>query len=197
MTLRLRVLALAAVSFALLAAGQSPEDPAVVSAATSADSGATPAGELAFAPEIDEPEIAIGTDAPARLAALVRDSNPVELTGELKCLATAVYFEARGEPLEGQLAVAQVILNRVESGRFASSICGVVYQPNQFTFAHSRLPAAASSDWRVAQAIATIAQGASWHAMAPKAMNFHAVRVAPNWSGMRKVSQIGNHIFYR
>ena len=57
-----------------------------------------------------------------------------QLSDELHCLAGAVYFEARGEPLEGQLAVAQVIVNRAEDRRFPSSYCGVVYQRSQFSF---------------------------------------------------------------
>src|SRR3546814_6354866 len=57
-----------------------------------------------------------------------------DLDSDLRCLATAVYFESKGEPLEGQLAVAQVILNRRESRRFADTICGVVHQPTQFSY---------------------------------------------------------------
>ncbi len=138
---------------------------------------------------------------PARLSQLVAttgaDNVPIEMTEDFKCLATAVYFESRGEPLEGQLAVAQVIQNRVESGRYANSICGVVYQPGQFTFARNRAPAYTSNDWKVAQAIALIALTEGYREVAPNAMSFHATRVAPNWNDRRMVSRIGNHIFYR
>ena len=138
---------------------------------------------------------------PAHLSKLVAttgaDEVPIEMTEDFKCLATAVYFESRGEPLEGQLAVAQVIQNRVASGRYASSICGVVYQPGQFTFARNRTPAFSSNDWKVAQAIALIALTDSYREVAPKAMSFHATRVSPNWTDRRMVSRIGNHIFYR
>src|SRR3546814_3191432 len=59
---------------------------------------------------------------------------PAELDPELKCLAGAVYFESKGETLAGQLAVARVVINRSQSGDFPDSICGVVYQPSQFSF---------------------------------------------------------------
>ena len=113
-----------------------------------------------------------------------------------RCLARAVYFEARGEPLTGQLGVAQVILNRLTSGRYANSICGVIDQPGQFSFAR-RAVAAGSSDWKTAQAIALIAQAQQWLEVAPRAMAFHATRVSPNWGSMQRVAQIGNHVFYR
>lgn len=151
---------------------------------------------------IDAPQFSIDDDSrPARLRSLVASTGtndvPIELTEDFKCLAIAVYFEARGEPLEGQLAVAQVIQNRVESGRYANTVCGVVYQPGQFTFAHNRAPALGSNDWKVAQAIALIALTDGYREVAPHAMAFHASRVAPNWNDRRMVSRIGNHIFYR
>src|SRR3546814_6095221 len=79
-------------------------------------------------PETAEPE-------PVSLAALV-DATPMPATidPELRCLAGAVYFESRGESLAGQLAVARVIINRAESGRFPTSYCGVVLQRSQFSF---------------------------------------------------------------
>lgn len=112
------------------------------------------------------------------------------------CLATAVYFEARGEPIEGQLAVAQTILNRIDSGRFASSICDVVRQPGQFSFDHDRMPRP-GADWQRAQAIAFIAVNDLWRDVAPRAIAFHAARISPNWAGRVRVAAIGNHIFYR
>ena len=122
----------------------------------------------------------------------------VNLDPELRCLATAVYFESKGEPLEGQLAVAQVILNRVESRRFADSICGVVHQPRQFSFSKSASVPRGSDSWRTAVAIAQIARDDHWQEVAPDALFFHANYVAPSWRGSRvKISQIGSHIFYR
>lgn len=150
---------------------------------------------LPFDTAIDEPRFTIA-DKPLRLASLVDASVPETLDEQLRCLATAVYFESRGEPLEGQLAVAQVILNRVESGRYAPTVCGVVRQPGQFTYAQGRSPAA-SRDWEVAKAIAYIAMQGEVAEVAQGAMSFHATHVAPGWGGKRKLATIGNHVFYR
>lgn len=133
---------------------------------------------------------------PARLTTLIASLESPASTREHACLATAVYFEARGEPLEGQLAVAQAILNRAASGRYPNTVCGVVNQPRQFSYDRSRAPRA-GSDWATAQAIAHVAARDMWHQVAPKAMSFHAVHVAPAWRGKTRVAQIGRHIFYR
>lgn len=150
---------------------------------------------LPFDTMIAEPSFAIA-DKPVKLAALVDTAVPETLDEQMRCLATAVYFESRGEPLEGQLAVAEVILNRVESGRYAPTVCGVVSQPGQFTYAKRRSPAA-GRDWEVAKAIAFIAMHGQVAEIANGAMSFHATHVAPGWGGKRKLAQIGNHIFYR
>lgn len=138
-------------------------------------------------------------ERPAHLSSLVVEMSDAALPAtyaDTKCLARAVYFEARGEPLEGQLAVAQVILNRVASGRYAATVCGVIEQPGQFSFAHERSPRS-GSDWRIAEAIARIAITNGWAPMAPRAIAFHAARVSPQWGRMERVSQIGHHVFYR
>lgn len=121
----------------------------------------------------------------------------IELTDDVKCLATAVYFESKGEPIEGQLAVAQVIRNRVHSGRYAENSCGVIHQAGQFSFAHDgRTDRIADGHlWRVAQAVAVIAATSNWKDVVGDATAFHATRVSPKWA-MKKVSRIGNHIFY-
>jgi hypothetical protein len=118
---------------------------------------------------------------------------------ELSCLATAVYFESKSEPLSGQLAVADVIINRTTSGRFPSTICGVVKQPGQFSFVHGgRIPAVASNaQYRTAMAIAKIAMADGWEDPAPDALYFHARYVSPGWSGKARVATIGNHVFFR
>jgi len=135
---------------------------------------------------------------PSTLTALISAMDTVDTASDeqLHCLATAVYFESRGEPLEGQLAVAQAILNRVESGRYASTVCGVISQPGQFSYDRSRTPHA-GHDWETAEAIAKIAVDDMWHEVAPKAMSFHATYVKPNWAGKTRVAQIGRHVFYR
>ncbi|MBB5684080.1 spore germination cell wall hydrolase CwlJ-like protein [Sphingobium boeckii] len=121
------------------------------------------------------------------------------LSAEEECLAGAVYFESRNESLEGQHAVADVVINRAESGRFPSSICGVVYQPSQFSFVRGgRMPAInrTSIDWREAVAVARVAMDDDWQSAAPKALFFHATRVSPGWR-LKRVATVGNHVFYR
>jgi N-acetylmuramoyl-L-alanine amidase len=134
------------------------------------------------------------------LAALV-ETNAAEtaVDAEEKCLASAIFYEARSESFEGQLAVAQVILNRVESGRFARSVCGVILQPGQFSFVRGgAIPAISTTnkDWREALAIARIAQARLHPSRADDALFFHATRVNPKWR-LSRVTSIGNHIFYR
>lgn len=119
---------------------------------------------------------------------------------ESECLAGAIYFEAKGEPLPGQLAVGQVIANRAKSGRFPKSWCGVVFQRSQFSFVRGgSLPPIprSSANWKTAVAIAHIVANELSDAVAPKALFFHARYVSPNWRGMSKVATVGNHVFYR
>src|SRR6218665_720257 len=100
-------------------------------------------------------------DQAESLAELVSDhGQPDQLSSELQCLAGAVYFEAKGESLPGQLAVGRVIVARSKSGRFPASYCGVVYQRSQFSFIRGNaMPSInrASPHWRNAVAIAQIA----------------------------------------
>lgn len=168
-------------------------------------SGVQPAVRFAAPSEVAQPLETHTTpshpETPATsLAALVEaqgDADPVD--GDLRCLAGAVYFESKGESLEGQLAVARVIINRARSGRFASSLCGVVFQRGQFSFVRGGdIPPvrADSRDWREAVAIAQIALNDSWDSLAEGALFFHARRVAPGW-GKARLAVIDNHIFYR
>lgn len=118
---------------------------------------------------------------------------------ELRCLAGAVFYEAKGEPLAGQLAVAEVIINRARSGRFPRSLCGVVTQAGQFSFVRGgAVPAVnpALGQWKTALAVAQVALGDAWESPAANAMFFHARYVAPGWDKAR-VASIGNHVFYR
>ena len=117
----------------------------------------------------------------------------------LRCLAGAVYFESKGEPLPGQLAVAQVILNRVRSGRFATDVCGVVKQRGQFGFVRAgAIPPVDESGaaYRTAVAVARVAIAEAWDAPAPAALFFHAARTGIA-ARMTRVATIGNHVFYR
>jgi spore germination cell wall hydrolase CwlJ-like protein len=116
------------------------------------------------------------------------------------CLATAVYFESRGESLEGQLAVAQVVMNRAASGQYPTTLCDVVKQKAQFSFVHRRTwPPIQNIDcWRKAQAIARIAISNAATVIPSDVLWYHADYVSPSWGGrLDEVEQIGAHIFYR
>ena len=158
-------------------------------------------------PVEDSNEIEAEADSPptpapvtaASLAELVAATpRPAEIDPELRCLAGAVYFESRGESLPGQLAVAHVVINRAQSGRFPKSLCGVVLQKSQFSFVRGgRMPAIRKgAQWDNAVAIAQIARDDSWKNHAPGALFFHARYVSPGWRKTR-IAQIDNHIFYR
>ena len=124
---------------------------------------------------------------------------PDQMDEEMRCLAGAVYFESKGETLNGQLAVAKVVIARRDSGRFADSLCGVVYQRSQFSFVRGgRMPAipTASRDWAEAVAIAQIALKDAWESPVEGALFFHARHVSPGWR-MQRLAAVDNHIFYR
>lgn len=126
---------------------------------------------------------------------------------EQKCLAEGVYFEARGEKVKGQAAVAQVILNRVRNPAFPNTICGVVYQNDhwrnrcQFSFACDGKKERISSPkhWKTAQDVAmAVTAGKIWLDEVGSATHYHAVYVRPRWARtMQRKARIGLHIFYR
>jgi spore germination cell wall hydrolase CwlJ-like protein len=117
---------------------------------------------------------------------------------ELRCLATGIYFEARSEPLAGQLAVADVILNRTTSGRFPRSVCSVITQRGQFSFVRGgKIPTAPdNAQWRRAMAVAEVARKDLWESPAGDALYFHARYARQSW-GRAHVATVGNHVFYR
>ena len=123
--------------------------------------------------------------------------TPVDET-QHNCVATAVYFESKGEPVAGQLAVARVIMNRAKSGRFAKTPCGVVTQPSQFSFVHGgNLPTPPeNAAWHQAKLVAKMVMSDGYAGPAASALYFHAKRVAPGWN-RTSLGAIGNHIFYR
>ena len=136
------------------------------------------------------------------LYALVdRFATNAQLDEQTNCLATAVYFEARGETVEGQLAVARVVINRAASGRYPSDWCSVVKQPAQFSFVrHGEFPQANTNcdAWRKAEAIAQLAAANIVPSISPDVLWYHANYVAPSWRrNLQEVQQIGAHIFYR
>jgi spore germination cell wall hydrolase CwlJ-like protein len=120
--------------------------------------------------------------------------------GEQDCLAKAVYFESRGEPIEGQLAVAEVVMNRAASGRYPAKLCDVITQKAQFSFIrHGKFPTPdeGSEAWRKAVAIATIARDKLVSTLPSDVLWYHAEYVAPSWAKrLDKTAQIGLHIFY-
>lgn len=114
----------------------------------------------------------------------------------LRCLATTIYFESKGEPLAGQLAVAQVVMNRVAARRFGEGVCGVVLQRGQFSFVRGgKLPPvdATKRTYRTALAVAKVAMAEAWDSEADEALYFNSRRMA----GRAQVASIGNHRFYR
>jgi hypothetical protein len=152
-------------------------------------------------PEVLPPPVQ-ATDSGLTLASLVSEEQADGADApsrELDCLAGAIYFEAKSETLEGQLAVGRVVVNRARSGRFPASYCGVVYQPSQFSFVRGNaMPAVnrTSTAWKKALALAEIADEGSWTTQAEGALFFHAARVSPNWR-MKRIARIDNHVFYR
>ncbi|RJF77759.1 cell wall hydrolase [Rhodopseudomonas palustris] len=124
-----------------------------------------------------------------------------------KCLAEAVYFESRGEKVRGQIAVAQVVLNRAFSGFYPSNVCGVVYQNKhrryacQFTFACDRVADVVREPemWDRARRIAAaMLDGKLWLPEVAKSTHYHAYWVRPSWvHEMKKMYKTGVHTFYR
>jgi hypothetical protein len=143
-------------------------------------------------------------DARRRYADLI---DPDALGKEQRCLSEAVYFEARSEPEAGQAAVAQVVLNRVKSGLYPSSVCGVVYQNRhhymgcQFSFAceGKSLRITDAGAWETATRIArSVIEGRTYLAEVGAATHYHADYVRPGWARrLRKMDVIGRHIFYQ
>lgn len=116
---------------------------------------------------------------------------------EIHCLAKNVYYESKGEPYKGQLAVALVTLNRVDHENYPKSICGVVYQKHQFSWTKQRVsPIRTDSEqWKQAKTAAIQAIMDRDILGTFKATHFHNTSVNPKWK-LRKVAKISNHVFY-
>jgi spore germination cell wall hydrolase CwlJ-like protein len=147
--------------------------------------------------QITQPAI----DRSEDLGSMVADLRSAEAgSRELECLATGIYFEAKSEPLSGQLAVGQVIANRTSSGgRFPSTYCGVLFQHGQFSFVRGHSLPHVSHDnrqWQTAVAIAKIVDERLKDPVVGNALFFHARSVSPGWH-LKRVASIGNHIFFR
>lgn len=126
-----------------------------------------------------------------------RGTQPVK-PQELVCLAENIYHEARGEGLQGQIAVAQVTLNRVRSGRFQNTVCKTVYAPSQFSWTlDKRKRVKDSKAWQASLAVARAVLSQSIHLPDFQALYFHTRQVRPSWAKHRQVvAVINNHIFY-
>ena len=175
---------------------------AVVKTAAPASTGATSTVSLVNSDAKVAREVSWLRNAGWPLYALVdKFSTGAPLSDEANCIAVAVYHEARGESLEGQLAVAQVIKNRAMSGKYPSDWCGVVKQPWQFSFVrHGEFPAVDvnSEAWRKAVGITRLAVANAVPSVPKDCLWYHANYVAPRWSNnLQRVEQIGAHIFYR
>jgi len=168
-------------------------DPATQTAAVSADVASTINQAGAESGKILQASLAGPAARPFQYAA-------ARTATDLDCLTDAVYYEARGEGPAGEAAVAQVVLNRVRHPSFPKTICGVVFQGCQFSFACNgamsghREPAA----WRESRRIAQRALAGAVVANIGNATHFHTLGVNPGWgSNLMRVAQVGYHVFYR
>ena len=148
-----------------------------------------------------------GQAAPENLSFAVLDRMP-SVTGdaEWQCLAQAIYYEARGEPLEGQIAVAEVVLNRVDDRRFPNSTCGVTNQgvgsgeACQFSYACDGAPErmASALPRERAEKLAALMMEGRERSVTDGATYFHAIYVNPSWARQFvRTAAIGAHVFYR
>ena len=147
---------------------------------------------------------ALRSDRAAGMAGYVSAEDKLK---QLDCLTRNIYWEAASEPFEGKVAVAQVTLNRVEDGRFANTVCGVVYQKNvfyekvvcQFSWfceGNHKIKAVYQPMWKESELVAKKVLLENFRLPSMKnALYYHADYVNPNWR-KPKIDQIGRHIFY-
>jgi N-acetylmuramoyl-L-alanine amidase len=147
---------------------------------------------------------------PARIEAMQRQAARAQhRASDLQCLAENIYFEARGEPLAGQYAVAEVTLNRTRSRSFPHTVCEVVHETRWdpyrrrlvADFSWTELDEGSPADgaaWKEAMAVAGSAYDDLHTPVVPGALFYHATNIRPDWSRTKRVvATIGNHIFYR
>lgn len=200
---------------------QDGEAPKVETLTVSVDSDVTTASIAPDPAPIDRPSATVGVSGEtiAGKGEVTgegrRPMSPAERLGltaatrakQERCLAEGIYFESRGEPVRGQIAVAQVIVNRAFSGHYPNSVCGVVYQNAhrylscQFTFACDRHKDVVRDQaaWKRATAVAQgTLDGKLWLPEVGKATHYHAYWVRPGWvRTMQKLHRVGVHTFYR
>jgi len=152
--------------------------------------------------EFYSPSSIYDADVDSLLAQLPLDISE----NSFKCLAQAVYFEARSEPFEGQVAVAYVIMNRVKDKRYPDNICDVVFQNEQlrhrcqFSFACDGLSdnPYEMTAWNMAQRVAGGALKNARSDVTAGSTHYHADYVSPRWAKyLQPTIQVGSHIFYR
>lgn len=122
-----------------------------------------------------------------------------EFDKDISCLADAIYHEARGEPQEGQIAVGYTVINRMQSGDYPSTACGVVYQPRQYDGMRKQpFPKKDRMDYVKIRKLATLIYVGMLEDPTKGAIYFHEVSVKPRWSKKVRVACIlGSHIFYK
>ncbi|OJT95275.1 MAG: hypothetical protein BGN82_01175 [Alphaproteobacteria bacterium 65-7] len=179
---------------------------AIILATASAAVGAS----MTYRPSTDKPAapaVVVQAEQAAAAPPAVSDAVTAKLIAEHKCLSEVLYYEARGEGTGGQTAIAEVVFQRLKTGRYGASICKVVYEgakgPGcQFSFTcngdmkRARQPQA----WHRAEMLAAriLTGEVPLKNATGGAVNFHAVSVSPEWADtMDRTTQIGNHIFYR
>lgn len=138
----------------------------------------------------------------ALLAALhINNIQPSVDRGQIYCLSKAVYHEARGETLNGQAAVAHVVLNRAKSNKYPSNICSVVYQEKQFTDIQKAKPNYASNAWKKAVEVAAFSTVGFVDDPTNGATHYYnpdKVKKNPKWaSKMKRLLRIGGHVFFK
>ncbi len=169
-------------------------------------------GASTSAASVDEVLVAMSEDTVHAQAAInaisarIEQSLPQRDESEAHCLAQAIYYEARGEPLPGQIAVAEVVLNRKESGRYPDTICAVVFQNEhrknrcQFSFAcdgKTDTPPSGKT-WNKSISLANYVLADGSLRLTNAATHYHADYVSPFWSKhLEKTVSIGQHIFYK
>jgi spore germination cell wall hydrolase CwlJ-like protein len=184
----------AMVPFAYALAGASGQAQIAPQPAPVATPALLPRPEAAPA-AIGEPAVDEDAAAPAEAAPSPPASQVVD--AELTCLAKVVVHEAGNQSRQGQMAVAQVVMNRVNDprGRFGRTICGVIMQRGQFFNVHAYNPPR-NARWRTAVEIARQARDGDHPPVIGNALFFHAAYAAP-FRGRQRVGRIGDHVFYR
>lgn len=143
--------------------------------------------------------LAIATPTAADMKVDISGPAVVDIKKEIQCLAKNIYFESRGEPLEGQIAVAHVTLNRVEHDYFPNTVCGVVWQNKQFSWTHDGLPDNPKNMmlWSDIKLLAKKIYNGEIQDNTSGSLFYHADYVRPFWAKkLERVAVINVHIFY-